>query len=72
MKNGGVKGKPVDVVSYYIYLGVKISSRGSWSVAINTLVNYANKGLFKIKSVTQNISNLHVQATKNYKFLMLW
>lgn len=75
-RNGGIvkrtekwsyKGKPVDVVPYYNYLGVKISSRGSWSVAINTLANQANKGLFKIKSVTQNIPDLDVD-TKMYLF----
>ena len=75
-RNGGIvkrnekwwyKGKPVDVVSYYNYLGVRISSRGSWSVAINTLANQANKGLFKIKKVTQSIPDLDAD-TKMYLF----
>jgi len=75
-RNGGIvkrtekwfyKNKEVEVVPYYNYLGVKISSRGSWSVAINTLANQASKSLFKIKSFTQVIPNLKVDI-KMYLF----
>ena len=75
-RNGGIvkrtekwyyKNQAVEVVPYYNYLGVKISSRGAWSVAINTLATQANKGLFKIKSFTQSIPNLNVD-TRMYLF----
>ena len=75
-RNGGIvkrtenwtyRKQPVQVVPYYNYLGVKISSRGAWSVAINILASQANKGLFKIKSFTQSIPNLKI-STRMYLF----
>ena len=58
-RNGGItkknerwvyKESSIETVPYYNYLGLKISSRGSWSVAADTLANQANKGLFKLNS----------------------
>lgn len=75
-RNGGIvkrneswtyKNNPVELVPYYNYLGLRISSRGTWSVAINTLVNQADKGLFKIKGFIASIDNLDVDI-KMYLF----
>ena len=45
---------------YYNYLGLKISSRGTWSAAINQLSSQAKKGLFKVNGYVK--SNAYLDA----------
>lgn len=77
-RNGGIvkrtekwtyKGNNVEIVPYYNYLGIKISSRGVWSTAINTLANQAKKGLFKIKNYFHQVPSLKVE-TKLFFFIL--
>ncbi len=68
-RNGGIlrsnekwfiDGNPIQIATYYNYLGVLISNRLSWSKCNVTLVNKASKALFVITKLVSKFPNMPV------------
>ena len=66
-RNGGIvrlnekcffQGKQIETVSYYKYLGLLISTRMNWSMAIRTLSEQARKAMFKIINIEKQCNGL--------------
>lgn len=63
------RSEVIELVSSYTYLGIVFNSCGSFSQAVDRLVEQANKALYKLKQ--KNVQNNVVTALKLFDTLIL-